>query len=287
MKSLIILASILFSFTTFGKTFHPSTIEDFKKTSVRIYNLEMNSGGTGSIYRSYSNASHILTNKHVCELTVNGGYVVQNNKKYLVTHYKKFAHHDLCLVRIAKNLGVSLKVARTIEDASKVVYVSGHPSLLPHILTKGHLSDRVEIELLSEIKPCTKEDFTTRGMECIFFGGIPVLKKMDAQVVSNLIKPGSSGSPVFNKNGEIIGLVYASDSREASFGYIVPQIYLFYFLQNAHRHTWQKVGTLTSSNIDKKEKAVAKCSYTTLIKNDNIRSICKRIKDSMIWRKYD
>lgn len=277
---------LMFTIPAFGKTVKPQSIKELRDATVMIYNLDMDRGGTGSIFRSYSNASHILTNEHVCDLTVNGGYVVKDGRRYLVTHYKKFALHDLCLVRIAKGFGISLEVAPSLEKVPNVVYVSGHPNLLPHIVTKGHLTDRMEIDLLKEVRPCTKEDMVENARECFFFGGIPIIETVDSQVISNLIKPGNSGSAVFNTKGEVIGLVFAGAGRDFSYGFIVPQIYLYYFLQNAHRQPWHKVGDNTNTAaLDKKFDSYEKCSNFTLIRDTKIKNICKRIKSSMIWRK--
>lgn len=289
MNKLILITTLLFSQLAFGlEITRPKTVEELKETSVRILNLEMNSGGTGSIYKSFDNATHILTNKHICRLIEPGGVVDYKGKQYLVTHYKKFEQHDLCLVRIAVNLNINLKIAETISKESSKAIVSGHPSLLPHITTAGHLSERQDIELLVGIKECTKEDIINDPMTCGFFGGMPVVETLDSQLISNLIKPGNSGSAVFNANGELIGVVFAGSGRDFSYGYIVPQIYLYYFLENAHRFKWVKVGT----PVDDKGMSdrvfnfkFQKCENTLELKNDKITDICKRINNNLIWRK--
>ena len=243
MKLIISVAIVLMTSISFAETLRPTTVKDLQRTSVRIYNLEMTSGGTGSIFRSYKQASHILTNKHVCRLIEPGGYVVQDQKKYMITHYKKFSQHDLCLVRVEKNFKIDLELSDTLAKQSQIIRVSGHPNLLPHIATTGHLSGRVEITMIVGVRECTDKDFEDYAAECVFLGGIPAFKTFDSQVVSNLIKPGSSGSAVFNRKGELVGVAFAGSGRDFSHGYIVPQIYLFYFLQNAHRQAWVKVGT--------------------------------------------
>lgn len=244
MKKLLLIASVLFGTLSHALDIsHPKTVAELKVTAVRIMNLEMNSGGTGSIFRSYSNATHILTNKHICRLIEPGGVVDYKGKQYLITHYKKFKNHDLCLVRIAANLGVNLEVAEELAKESTPSIVSGHPSLLPHIVTVGHLSERKDLELIVGMKKCSKQDIEDTPAVCAYFGGKPVVEVMDSQLTSNLIKPGNSGSAVFNPEGKLIGVVFAGDSRDFSFAYIVPQIYLLYFIQNAHRFEWVQVGT--------------------------------------------
>jgi S1-C subfamily serine protease len=191
MKSIIGIILTLSTLTSYAEYFRPNSIKDLRATSVKVMNLKMTSGGTGSIYRSVDDASHILTNKHVCRLVEQGGYVVKESKKYLVTHYKKFKDHDLCLVRIAKNLGINLAVSDDLAKPADTVYVSGHPNLLPHIATKGHLSSSKEVSLIVAIEKCSAEDIKNDPLTCAFFRGKPVVESFSSQVVSNLIKPGS------------------------------------------------------------------------------------------------
>lgn len=289
MNKIVLLASLLFSQLVFGAEINlPKTVEELKETSVRIYNLEMNSGGTGSIFKSYDNATHILTNKHICRLIEPGGIVDYKGKQYLVTHYKKFQQHDLCLIRIASNLGVNLRIAQTINKVSSKAIVSGHPSLLPHIATVGHLSEREDIQLIVGIKQCTKEDYANDPDTCIFFGGMPVIETLDSQLISNLIKPGNSGSAVFNDKGEVIGVVFAGSGRDFSYGYIVPQIYLYYFLENAHRFEWVKVGTpVDDQGMSDRvfNFKFEKCENQLESQSDKVKNICKRVLNNLIWRK--
>jgi len=280
----VIIALIFMITATLAQAaFQPKTVPDFYKTSVRVYNIQMNSGGTGSIFRSYSNASHILTNKHVCALIKPGGYINYKNKDYIITHYKEFKRHDLCLIRIGTGLDVNLNVSQTISKTSQTVYVSGHPNLLPHIVTKGHISDNMDIQIIVGNRKCTKEEAIIDPARCAFFGGMPVIETSESTVVSNLIKPGSSGSAVFNRSGEIVGVVYAGSGRGFSHGFIVPHIYLLYFVQNAHRQPWIRV-----SAKDKTDESVeSNFNYESCrgIITKPIKTICDQVQDSLIWRK--
>ena len=290
MNKLLSILVILFVSTSFAEVLRPKSIEDLKQTSVRILNLEMNSGGTGSILASYKEASHILTNKHVCRLIEPGGKVDYNGRILDITHYKKFQDHDLCLVRVATDLGITLQVADSLAKVSNKAIVSGHPSLLPHIMTIGHLSERMDIELLVGLKKCNKQDMKDDPQSCLWFGGKPIIKTLDAQLVSNLIKPGNSGSAVFNSKGEVIGVVFAGSGRDFSYGFIVPQIYLLYFTQNAHRFDWVKVGTPVKEDEEILDRVFdyEKCQevrYNQDKKLSKIKTICKNIRDNLIWSK--
>lgn len=285
-KFLVVFA--LFSQFTFANGNFPQTVTELKNSAVRIMNPEQTSGGTGSIFKSYSTGSHILTNKHVCELVEQGGVVDHNGKTYLVTHYKKFDQHDLCLVRVATNLGVNLEIASNMAQVSSMTVVSGHPKLLPHIANVGHLSEREIIQLATGFRPCTKKDWAEDPLMCIFMGGVPVIQSFESQVVSNLIQPGSSGSAVFNNDGKIIGVVFAGMGRDLSYGFIVPQEYLLAFTQIAHRVPWVQVGIIVPDEDELDESVFGKKCREVKFKGpkyDSIKSLCDTLSDSFIWRK--
>lgn len=280
--TLIFVLSLLFiKVAANAEVLYPKTTSDFKRTSVRVYNPEKNSGGTGSIYMSNKNGSVILTNKHVCRLIEQGGYVEQNDKDYEITAYKKFADHDLCTIYVEHNFKINLKISKQLAKASDTIYVSGHPHLLPHIVTKGHLSDNMDIRLIVGVK----DGCSTNPFLCALLGGDPVIQKFDSQVVSNLIQPGSSGSAVFNAGGEIIGVVFAG-SGDLSFGFIVPQKYLLYFMAMEKYTPYVPVGTPVDDfglrgrvfNYEKCEK-IKKTKSKKYIK---ARNICRATKDNMI-----
>jgi S1-C subfamily serine protease len=252
----------------------PQDTAAFKRSSVRVYNKKKNSGGTGSILKSTKNGSKILTNKHVCRLIEQGGYVEQNETYYPVESYKKFDDHDLCLISVEYNFNISLRISKTIAKPSDTIYVSGHPRLLPHILTKGHLSDNMRINLIIGVVPCEKP-----SMECMFFGGEPIIREFDSQVISNLISPGSSGSAVFNDAGEIVGVVFAG-MGELSRGFIVPQKYILYFLTMARYTDFVPVGTkVDDKGLLRRIFNEEKCKK---IKSKRIRKKCKA-KHSMLY----
>lgn len=284
MTKFLLTLSLMFSATAFAG---PKTVSELKETSVRIMNLEMSSGGTGSIFRSFDNASHILTNKHVCHLIEQGGVVDYKGKQYLITHYKKFVDHDLCIVRVAVNLKQNLQIAEKIAKESSKTVVSGHPSLLPHIATVGHLSEKMEIELLAGVRPCTADEIKGDPMTCAFFGGYPIIAVLQAQLVSNLIQPGNSGSAVFNDDGEIVGVVFAGNGRGFSFGLIVPQIYVAYFLQTAHMVDFVKVGTpVDEGNVKGRIFNYEKCDEVIFSKaSAKIKQVCKSSSRTLLWMK--
>jgi hypothetical protein len=221
-------------------TLRPRTTAEFAKTSVMIRMLNKLSGGTGVILNSTPTGSVILTNKHVCEVIHNGGLVTTTDgRDYDVKKYKEYPKHDLCLVSVKEDLGVITAVAEKAPVLYSRAKISGHPRLLPHVLAEGDFSDYEVIEVLIGMKPCTGapgEDM----MSCFFYGGMPIVKKYESELVTALIMPGSSGSAVFNASGEIENLVFAGAGQGLSYAFTVPHKYVSDFVKNEAKYKWKK-----------------------------------------------
>ena len=217
----------------------PTTTAEYAKTSVMIANLEQSGGGTGVVLSSYSDASYVLTNRHVCGLLVKGGSVVKGGKLYPAVAFKPSKIHDVCLVKVKSDLQVSTMVATEEPKLFSKAHISGHPHLRPHVLTNGDFSEKINIDIVMDSRPCTIEEMESHPIQCIF-GGYPIVEQLEAQLVSATILPGSSGSAVFNDNGEIAGLAFASDSRELAYALVVPHAYIVNFLKNESKNLrWQ------------------------------------------------
>lgn len=224
-----------------SKTIHPKTGPEFAKTAAMILAKSKTSGGSGVILNSTATGSIILTNAHVCEIIKTGGYVKTINKEVKVRHYKVYTKHDLCLVSVNEDLGVNTQLSpKTPEKYSESV-TSGHPNLLPPIVSRGLFSQNLEIEIMVGQKPCDGTETGNDIMYCIFMGAKPVIKKYDSQVISSLIMAGSSGSAVFDSNGYIAGLVFAGSPDGLSYGFIVPHKYVYDFILNSTNYRWKRV----------------------------------------------
>jgi S1-C subfamily serine protease len=211
---------------------HPTSDKAIAKTTAMITNMRQNSGGTGVVYSSSSTESKILTNAHVCRVVKNGGLVTTENKKVMVASYQVSQFHDLCMITVRENLGIDTEVASNAPDMYEDAIISGHPSLLPTIVTKGHFSQKEIIAVMTGMRKCSDADYASplSGEICAFLGFIPLITTYRAQVASPTIMPGSSGSAVFNGSGQIAGLVFAGQG-ELGYAHIVPQEYVSYFVK--------------------------------------------------------
>jgi S1-C subfamily serine protease len=253
MRNFLISCILLFSSQVYAT---PVTLEDFRSVTVQVTVPDGSTGGTGTILTSSIAGSVIVTNAHVCELVENGGFVVTTQGKFAVQKILKDPDHDLCLVGVTVNLGLKSKIASSTPKPGSNVRISGHPYLLPHMLVSGHLSNSMQVELITELVPCTEEDFSKSPMICMIFDGMPIVRVYNAITASALIAPGNSGSAVYNDEGHIIALVFAGIGRAVSPALLVPHEYIVNFLNKSKNRTWTDVskGVKLSTIMNKKTK---------------------------------
>lgn len=267
-----------------GENQNPKDTAQFANTSVKIMNREMTSGGSGVILRSKDNYSEILTNKHVCRLIQDGGVIVHKNKILLVDQYKKYDKHDLCMIKVFSNLHVSTNVAKAPPRYYSSAFISGHPALLPHVLTTGSFSDKEIISLIVGMRPCKEEDYRGQfGMYCVFMGGFPIIESFVGQLVTGTILPGSSGSGVFNSNGEISGLVFAGRGDGLGYAFVVPHEYVVDFLSIEKEIPYKEAKGPKDEmiySIFGKSKACRDKST-----DSKFQSICDTLQNYLIWSK--
>lgn len=271
---LLLVGSIIVESMSLKKN-RPTNPEEFSKTSVMITSLKQNTGGSGVILKSTQFESTVLTNKHVCRLIEQGGLVIHDDQPIVIHHYKKYPYHDLCLVNVRRNLGVTTKISDMETKNFTKAFISGHPALLPHVLTSGNFSKHMVVQLVVGVQKCTQRD---PDPSCLVFGAKPVLQSFDSQLVTGTILPGSSGSAVFNEKGEIAGIVFAGRSDGLSYAFIVPHSYIVDFLEREKVIPWRTVAPqLDDSNaLDRIFDMQKECA--------NVES-CKQTQENLIWRK--
>jgi hypothetical protein len=260
----------------------PKVAKEFAKTSVMITNADQTSGGSGVILRSNLAFSEILTNKHVCSLTKGGGYIIKDERSYLVHAIKKYPNHDLCLVKVFGNLQVNTKVADSTPEDFEPAFISGHPGLLPHVLTMGNFSGFRIIQLVVGMQKCTDDTPEEYLIYCLFFGAVPIVQSFDSQLVTGTILPGSSGSGVFNKNGEIAGLVFAGKGKGMGYAYIVPHHFVVDFLRTEKNDPYVEVLKFEYDNM---LESIFNTQTYCDIKDLRFKNYCSSRQDYLIWKK--
>ena len=201
-------------------------------STVMITNMGSNSGGSGSILSSSNASSQILTNSHVCEVVANGGLVHTGTGSHAVVSYRQSTLHDLCLITVAANLGISTPLANASPPNLSAATVSGHPQLYPLTIAQGTFSGNRVITIFVGLENCEPQDYEDpdTGMFCLFLGQKPKLKNFESRFVTALIQPGSSGSAIYNDAGEISAVVFAG-SGGIGYAFAVPYEYVANFVK--------------------------------------------------------
>lgn len=207
------------------------TNADFANGTVMIKGRQ--AGGTGVVLHSTSGGSEILTNKHICDIVQQGGTVyAEDGATFPVHSYRVYQAHDLCLIKVMGNLHYETKLAPKAPLTYSGVEVSGHPALLPTIITRGHFSKKMIIDLIVGVKPCLGNEQDEEAIFCAMMGMKPIIRSFQAQAISATIMPGSSGSGAYNYRGELAGLVFAGPGEGIGYGFLVPYEYVRDFLFN-------------------------------------------------------
>jgi len=260
------------------------------ENSVMITNRAMNHGGTGIILKSTKNETTILTNDHVCKVVKGAGGVVRTSfGDFQVSSILESQLSDLCLLTVADDFGINTKVSNTAPQFYDKAVISGHPALMPNVLSFGHFSGRRIIQVMTGFRPCTDEEKVDPmiGMVCGFFGGYPVIKSYESVLVTATIMPGSSGSGVYNKNQQLSGVVFAG-SGELGYAWTVPYEQVINFLEvespTLKRQNLDNIMELVTSQDDSKRivNVLEKCITA---KEDIIVRYCAILRKDMLWSK--
>jgi hypothetical protein len=215
-------------------------------------------GGTGFAIKAPSGITYILTNDHVCSVSSDKQTVLVENEAGLSMRRRiliKSDFTDLCLIEGIP--GVEGLTVGPEPMIGQIVAAIGHPSLMPITLSRGEIITKEDVMVLAgpisatwpdgrvqlappEVGGILEKDCQqkkNRQIDEEVDLGFFVLKVKycinvteDAYRTNMLIQPGSSGSPIVNFWGNVVGVVFAGDRQ--MWGIDVSQKDLVKFLQN-------------------------------------------------------
>lgn len=199
-------------------------------------------GGTGFSIKGKSGITYIVSNAHVCEVSPDGYHVLvsSDNGRHMWRRILEVSDKsDLCIIEGIPGVeGLSLGSEPSI---GQIVASVGHPSLMPITLSRGEIIGPEDIRILKGVildpnnpedvkasrfvhpdfrltpDQCSepKNEIVTEKVDMLFFQ-LEVKLCLDvtrgAYLTNILIQPGNSGSPVVDFWGNVIGVVFASDS---------------------------------------------------------------------------
>jgi S1-C subfamily serine protease len=192
------------------------------------------SGGTGFHVKGKSGKTYILTNAHVCGVSDDGKEALiqipnsdRFSKRKIIEVYKK---HDLCLIEALDGYE-GIEVADNIEPGDNVRAV-GHPRLRPMRAALGEFLAISNISIataeLGSMEEATRCE-ETGGKVAQFMFSYYCIKNYDAMETTVTIFPGSSGSPLVNFSGNLVGVIFAGDNA-TNYGFAVPLVSVKDFL---------------------------------------------------------
>ncbi len=173
-------------------------------------------GGTGFQVRSPSGRVYTLTNAHICGIAENGtlaAHVPGANRVTLIRIIEVRPEMDLCLLQSLPSAS-GLSVAENFREAEHL-YVLGHPFLKPLTLSDGYTVARGPVEMPANVEPtdCLPPRMHMEEVRGFFGPEHVCVQSFDAWDSTITVYPGNSGSPVFNTEGDVVGIVFATDGR--------------------------------------------------------------------------
>lgn len=176
-------------------------------TSVSITNFKNNKKiGTGS--GAFISSNKVVTNYHVIK-TGNRIELIRNSdqKKFEGTVEKVDRTHDICIIQIEnETVEKFLKIKRERPSIGTEIMVAGSPLGLNGTITKGNISR------IARKKPY----------------------EFEMLQISAPISPGSSGGPVINMSGELVGISVGSLVGKGiqNINFAVPSKYIIHLLED-------------------------------------------------------
>ena len=183
-----ILTILLLSMTCFA---NPKLI--VKQSLVHIVSEQLEGSGSGVIIQSSKNKTIILTNKHVCMVAQNSRFRVKAVKDYNKNSLKYYPakidfmsiNKDLCILKSKKQLKHAAKIAEKDVNLGDTLLTYVNYGRILGVFSQG------------------------------IAGHIVLFPENKEYMMSNLYGfSGSSGSGVFNKNGELVGIVTVKIGRD-------------------------------------------------------------------------
>lgn len=191
----------------------------------RVVMLEGKLGSCSGIEITANSGKHyILSAAHCTEISNNGKMeaIRENGSKFNPSIIKVDRVHDLLIMTSEDATGI--RVGEHIYRHQHVRTLT-HGGGMPTYRTDGEVLDEQEIKVMAFIIQSQQDEIRCKSVETRkvipgFFIFPPYCEaKMKEVAVTAKIVPGSSGGPVLNDAGELIGIVSSSGG---DFGYMVP-----------------------------------------------------------------
>jgi len=228
---LIIIGLILASISLFTERAHTAYIEHKVGANVLFIQAMLDSPyqgmATGFEVIAKSGKTYILTNAHVCGLRNKDNLLQIQEKRYTGRFIPRriievYQDNDLCLVEGFEGYpGLTLGDQPEISDNVTSI---GYPMGEALHIARGRIKNFTQVAILAPdvpIEECKGDRFFIKNVNLLFFTQDMCFRKYQATMSDIIIYPGNSGSPVVDGFGNVVGVVFASDST-TNWGVVVP-----------------------------------------------------------------
>lgn len=173
----------------YGPLLSPDGFDAAQRMTVRVRNVGCGflATGTGFVIDEHT----LVTNRHVIEDTSHLEISTYDGHTVEATAARSTTAADIAIIRIEETLPVAAQLATLDPRTGDAITVIGYPG-------GGRLTTTSGIVLGNVQDPLN--------------GSVGSVLGTTAQV-----EPGSSGSPVLNSDGEVVGVIYAKNDVEQSF----------------------------------------------------------------------
>jgi hypothetical protein len=218
----IILLSLICALSPFNQLFSQDASLIYKNTVNSTVTITTDNGSQGSGF--FVSPNIIATNYHVMEGATNAScYLNNSDTEYKIDGYVGIDKTvDLILLKVSTLNKPVIKLAVTTASIGQKVYVIGSPRGLPATISDGIISGMRDFE------------------------GTKLLQ------MTASISPGSSGGPVLNSIGELIGISVSQLTDGQNLNFAIPKSYL-QILLDFKKDTPSALSTLITSEKPKKE----------------------------------
>ncbi len=214
-----------------AQDFLPELVKRIKPSSVAIETFDAKGNALSRGSGFFIAADRIVTNRHVIEKSSRVEIHLMDGKKFVVKGVLAVdGEGDLAMLQVdvPKNLAIPLPIVRTVPQEGESIVVVGNPFGLEGSVSNGIVSAVREISGYGKIIQITAP-----------------------------ISPGSSGSPVVNMYGQVIGIATLQAAEGQSLNFAVPSERIFQLKVNE----LQTISSLTA-DTQKNKRSSAERFYS-------------------------
>ncbi len=195
-------------------------------------------GGTGFLVKAPSGKKYIMTNAHICSMGDKLVVTDYKGRKRISKVHEVYPKHDLCLMNAVSDVP-ALYIASNIEKRERV-HLIGHPGLRGLSFESGYFVGPTTIQLVGV---CNSKNYRKIENLLKIEPEMPLIKlerliqqfcttSMTSNHINVISYGGNSGSPVLNKFGNVVGVLYAGRRDQNTASHMVPLTEIKKFLKN-------------------------------------------------------